>query len=564
MNDRPSVLRRIRPWHLADLFAVILLFTGLGAPPLLDPDGSRYPEVAREMLERGDWITPTQNYVPFFHKPPLMYWMLMLSLSAFGETEFAARLVPTVCAVAGMAVAWWLAAITVGRRAARWAPAILATTLLYFIHARLASTDMLLSVALAAALTAWWSAHKSRRVSLARLALAGVLLGLAILSKGPVALVLFMGAVGVYLVWSRRLSTSAVSLGVPVLAGVVVAAPWFIVMQARNPEFASYFFIFQNFQRFTAIGYIDHPHPWYWLLPIALGGALMWSALWPFGLSGWRRRWRDISPDQRDSVRFLVSWAGFVLLFFSLSRCKLAPYILPMFPPLAVASAAAARRALSASRPSVWLRATLLTPAAAAIGILVFLTSWAGHQTEIAPGRLQHAMTSCAILMLPAVLAFVTAQVWRDAEKRFAALAVGAALFLMALLPLFHADVAERKMSGVLPDKLVADARRGEWTLAEYECYNASLCFYTRHRVVLIDFVGLEMVKGPKQPDGAYWFRDDEAAIDELAEEGPLALWVKTKVPADFAQRHGLTQVAANRERLLLVNDAGLAKLGMR
>jgi 4-amino-4-deoxy-L-arabinose transferase-like glycosyltransferase len=556
-----NLLRRIRPWHIANLFVLVLLFTGLGAPPLLDQDGSRYPEVAREMLVRGDWITPTQNYIPFFHKPPLIYWLLMLSLRTFGESEFAARLVPTVCAVAGLGVVWWLATLTVGKHAARWAPPIMATMVTYFGLARLASMDMLLSVTLAAAFTAWWSGEKNVRKRTARHVLTGVMLGLAMLSKGPVALVLFVGAVGVYLIWSRQLSRSLMALGLPTLVGIAVAAPWFIAVQMRNPEFAQYFFVFQNVQRFTAIGYVDHPHPWHWFVPVAIGGAIFWSAFWPFGLVGWRQRWRDLAPDQRRDAIFLIAWAGFVLVFFSASSCKLASYILPMFWPLAVGSAVAARRALATVKPSVWLRLTLLSPVAAAVGGLVILLWWAGHQSELPSDELRHATTLYAILALPATLAFGGALRWRSVERRLVAVAVGAAIFLMALMPLFHAGIAHRKLGGMLPDEMIESARRGEWTLAQYKCYNASLCFYTHQRVVLIDFVRLEMSMGPDQPDGAYWFRQGEEAIDRLSEQGPLALLVRTDARPELGPDHGLTLVRKNHERRLLVNDAGLEVL---
>ncbi len=559
MTTARNLLRRIHPWHIANLFVLVLLFTGLGAPPLLDQDGSRYPEVAREMLERGDWITPTQNYIPFFHKPPLIYWLLMLSLRTFGESEFAARLVPTVCAVAGLGVVWWLAALTVGKRAARWAPPIMATMVTYFVHARLASTDMALSVTLAAAFTAWWSAEKSARGKTARYVLAGVMLGLAVLAKGPVALVLFVGGVGVYLIWSGQIRRSVAALWLPTLVGIVVAAPWFIAVQMANPEFAHYFFVFQNAQRF--MGQVDHPHSWYYLVPMVFGGALIWAVLWPFGLVGWRQLWRGLSPDQRRAAQFLIAWAGFVLVFFSSSKCKLIPYILPMSWPLAVGSAMAARRALSAVKPTVWLRLTLLIPVAATIGGLGVLLWQAGHQTELPPDEWRHATILYVAVMLPSALAFCVALSWRSVERRLLSVVLGAGIFFIALLPLFHAGISHRKLGDVLPDELVAAARQGEVTLAEYRCYNASLCFYTHQRVVLIDFVAKEMVLGPEQPDGAYWFRQGEDTIDQLSAQGPLALYVRLHEREGIGADHGLTLITTNHERRLLVNDAGLEVL---
>jgi len=112
---------------------------------------------------------------------------------------------------------------------------------------------------------------------------------------------------------------------------------------------------------------------------VTLGGGL-WCFFWPSALVGWLKRWRALTPDALGAAKFLTAWTAVVFLFFSASTCKLIPYVLPLFWPLAVASAAGLRRVLAAERPPVGVRLATWAPAALVVAVAAFIAWWTGHQ----------------------------------------------------------------------------------------------------------------------------------------------------------------------------------------
>src|SRR5713226_859798 len=99
-----------RVWSLLFLVVAAFYLYGLGAVPLVGPDEPRYAQVAREMLARHDLITPTLGGLPWFEKPPLLYWMMMASYRIFGVSEFSARLGPAICSLLTALFVYWIAA----------------------------------------------------------------------------------------------------------------------------------------------------------------------------------------------------------------------------------------------------------------------------------------------------------------------------------------------------------------------------------------------------------------------------------------------------------------------
>src|SRR5262245_31040182 len=183
--------RRIRQVVPAVLFLLLaILYLGrLSGFPLQDPDEGRYAEIPREMIELGDWITPRLNYVEYFEKPPLLYWLVASAFRTFGTTEGVARLVPALAGLASIAVTYVLGRRFFGRRAALIAAATLATSPLFLVFAQTLVIDMLLTLLLTACLAALWATrqHPERRRSAVLVAATAAL---AVLAKGLVGLVL--------------------------------------------------------------------------------------------------------------------------------------------------------------------------------------------------------------------------------------------------------------------------------------------------------------------------------------------------------------------------------------
>lgn len=317
------------------LIAFVWLAALAGARPLLLPDEGRYVGVAWEMLRSGDWSTPTLDGLPYFHKPPLFYWVTAASMALFGAGDWAARAAPLLGAWAGAMATfvfvcrWW------GVRLASLALSALLAMPLFYLAAQFANLDMLVAgcitatiVLLAHAALSFESGIEHRPALIAGYAAAA----LGLLAKGLIGVLFPVLVVGGWLVLEKRWRTLWALLSLPgalVCAGI--AAPWFIVMQARFPGFLDYFFIVQHFKRFATGGF-NNVQPWWFFVAVLALLSLPWLAwLRPHvvrdGLS---------DPTRRSLRRLMWLWAGTVVVFFSLPQSKLIGYILPALPPLAV------------------------------------------------------------------------------------------------------------------------------------------------------------------------------------------------------------------------------------
>jgi 4-amino-4-deoxy-L-arabinose transferase-like glycosyltransferase len=325
-SSLPSVRRPQLYWGLITLAGLTLFFLRLGVPGLMDPDEGRYAEIAREMLLLQDWLIPHLNLLPYLEKPPLVYWLTSLSLAAFGLNEWAARLPSAVAALAGLYLAYWLGRTLWGERQGLWGALVLATSGGYLILARLLTLDMVFSFLVNLSIALGYLALSRERPRLwlwAYLALA-----LAVLVKGPVALVLTGLIWGIAaLVRGKRAIGDLIRPGAWVLLAAVVL-PWFGYVAWRFPEFPRFFLWEHHVTRYLS-GVSYHAAPWWYFGPVLVGLALPWSGLVPWALG------RRGAPGRGDRL-FLMIWAGVVLAFFSLSRGKLVPYILPALLPLAL------------------------------------------------------------------------------------------------------------------------------------------------------------------------------------------------------------------------------------
>ena len=340
MRDLKLVTRRTSGGWLRDLLllAIVLgipFFQYLGNLPLIDPDEGRYAEIPREMLERGDLITPTLNYVKYFEKPPLLYWLNAASLKLFGMNEFAARLPSALCGLLTVLTTYIIARNLYGRRAALIAALILGTSIGFVLQSRIILTDMLLTFCLTAAMGAFIVAllREGRRSRALPWYLFYLFCAGAVLAKGLIGIVFPVGIIFCYLLLSRRWKLlSEMCPGSGILLFLAVTVPWFVAVSVRNPEFARFFFIHEHFERFTSTVHGRY-QPFWFFVPVLLGTMLPWSFFIPGALV---RAWRDRYHEEGQAGIYLFIWAVVIFLFFSKSQSKLIPYMLPVFPPLAM------------------------------------------------------------------------------------------------------------------------------------------------------------------------------------------------------------------------------------
>jgi hypothetical protein len=327
-------------WRWRSLLLLVILPGALLYPclsfRLFEPDEGRYAEIPRELLHRGEWVVPYLQGQPYLDKPPLFYWLVMGSYHLCGVHDWAARLVPAVAVHLCVLLIYLLGRRQVGERAAFWGALALALAPGFLSVGRLLVLDGLLSLWVTLSWLAAFEALRGGRLRWGWWLTAAVACGLGALTKGPVALVLLVPPLWLH----RRLTGAGCRVrryALAAFAAVVLAAvlPWYVAITARLPEFAGHFLWQHNVVRFLAP--FDHLRPIWFYGPILAFGMLPVSLLaipfLRFLLSGNP----NLVGRRPPELGFALLTGGWCVLFFSLSGCKLPTYILPAFPPLALA-----------------------------------------------------------------------------------------------------------------------------------------------------------------------------------------------------------------------------------
>ena len=368
--------------------------------PVIDPDEGLHAAIAQEMLDRGDAVMPRFLGEPFLDKPILYFWALMASLRALGASELAVRLPGLLFGWLGTLTTALLAWQIAGRRAAAIAFCLYATSLVPLGLSQVAVHDIALVPWATLAILFLWRADRSATAGgmLGSAALAGVFVGLAMLTKGLVGVALVGVPFAVFLVIERRLTVRIVLAGVVTLAiGACIAAPWFLAMERLRPGYLHYFFVERHLMGLTTTTQTHGRRPWWYYLPVVAGGAWPWVLYVPFAARG-------RPPGQAAARRLLWMWVAVDLVILSAAGSKLVTYLMPLFPAIAILGALAwndrLRRAddpAGAARSSgftvaVWLHAltgvsvvpAVLTFAGIELGVQFGSAAWVGSALLVA------------------------------------------------------------------------------------------------------------------------------------------------------------------------------------
>lgn len=426
------------------------------------------------MLATGDWMTPRLNGIPHFHKPPFSYWMAGGGMAAFGLNEWGARI---GLALTGAFALWGTAVIA--RRAyaedadggpnagamSLLAPLVLASSLLFFVLSRALASDAFLT----AAVVGFWVAHLSPRHRDGVLPLAA--LGLGFFIKGPVVFLhtLVPVLVGAWIARDRA-PLQSFRQGWGWLLFALIGLGWYVAEAVRVPGLAAYWVQNQLWERYTTTVH-QRGGPWYYFAVALVAGALPWTAAVVAGAWSDARR-----ASQLTYVRAaLLAWIVLPPLFFSTSGSKLATYVMPEMPAVAIFAAAALHRGVAWARVS----AALLTALAVALEI-AGPTQWAklAGASGSSGGGLPWPLHLAAVVMVAAALALVARRV-----------ALGAALAVAAWLVIVGA-VRSCEVGLGAPRTLIARLQReigDRDAVIEYRWFHAGLPFYLRHTIPMLE-----------------------------------------------------------------------------
>ena len=364
----------IRQLLLLCAVAACMFFVGLGRLPLTEPDEGRNAEVAREMLDSGDWITPHYDTFTYLDKPAAFFWLVAASFRAFGVSEWAARFPSALMALATSLLVWFLARRMSDSKTGLRASLIWATSPLVIIFARNVIFDMPLTFFVTLAMASYWLAETEDFKHPWRDAIFFAAMGIAAITKGPVGFLLPLLSVSAYLALRgrlRELRRLRWGLGVPVF--LASALPWFVAVSVRNPDFPKYAFWQESLLRFATGQAHRSGGPLYYV-PVFLAGFLPWSFFLLF--AGWNRLrgWRELRQEDRRPHLFLLAWTAVIFVFFSISRSKLPGYFLPAMIPLSILMAQvwAELDARTSNRRPDWLTAGFAT--LVVLGLLMLLS----------------------------------------------------------------------------------------------------------------------------------------------------------------------------------------------
>lgn len=358
--------------------ALIVRLAAMAIVPLTDTTEARYGEIARLMLETGDWVTPYFDYgVPFWGKPPLAFWLEAGSYKLFGVNEFAGRLPSLLATLASMAVLYRFACEVWSRLIGLWTLVIFATSAVVYVNAGAILTDPFLMLGTTLAMISPVMALRRPRSPWGYLFFIGLAIGL--LAKGPVAVVLIAGPLGMWV--ALKTQWLAIWRALPWVRGLALTAiivlPWYGLAEARTPGFLEYFIIGEHWKRFVEPGWSGDLYGaahrrtlgtiWlYWL-----GAAFPWGvlALWRMLAAAVSRAGRSalVAAAANTHTLYLLSWAIFPMVFFTFARNILWTYVLPAMPAFAVLLAVAMARNAAAIDKTMrlltrgaWVAPTLL------------------------------------------------------------------------------------------------------------------------------------------------------------------------------------------------------------
>ena len=493
---------------------------------LVRPDEGRYTEIAREMALSGDYVTPRLNGLKYFEKPPLQYWATALAISAFGQNDFTARWWPLCSGFLGLALVWFTVRALAGRDTAWVSVSVLGAMIYYFIIAHINTLDMGLAAFMTLTMVGLirgfgidgQSSGKARCWMIA--AWAGA--ALAFLSKGLIGIVLPGAIFVLYLLASRqwRLLQRMEWKWGP-LAFVLIALPWPLLVQAKNPEWAHFFFIYEHFERFSNIEHARGGEIYYFI-PILIVGLLPWT---PAVIGFFRRDARVAIIETYATAHlnvplFLTIWCAFLFVFFSVSRSKLPSYLLPTAPAFAMLLAPVMMR-MSNVHFGRLLAAMSLIP----IALLIAAAINDRFESDAYTPQMVNQYAAYFVLSAALYLAAILIARWLNRKsRRVDALIVAATLAAAAgstLVAGYGALSASTSSQQLVVDFLAAEPKyRSDDPFFSVGMYEQTLPAYLKRTVTLVDYLDEMGLGAAMEPDkvrfnfadfAAEWERLDRA-----------------------------------------------------
>ncbi len=492
-RSRQSWLRLAgRPGRIIALMlgCYFLFFFRIGARDLWTPDEPRYAQVAREMLETGEWVVPHLNGEVYTEKPPLYFWLIALLSKPFGDvSEVTARLPSALASTFVVLLTYFLGAKMFGRREAFIGSAVMATSTQFFWIGRAGALDMVLTLSVLAALAVFYIAYAERRPLLYSAAF--VLLVPGVLTKGPVALAVALVVMLAFLLTEvflgkegakKQLAWFAVSTVVGLATIALVVVPWWREAHERSGGAYGSVSILIKQTKGRMIEAYSHKKPFYYYFGEIIWQFLPWTVFLPMTI---HTVWRKGGLRQNQGLRFLVVWFISVFLFFTCISGKRSQYLLPLFP----AGGLILGWALTVSNPfegrirkrkAFWVPLLALALGAAAGLVAVVVGAYLLARQFVPPAMVAAFVAGmCLALIVRQCLA-------RPPSVALGCVAAITALAVSVFFGYIGPAVDKYKSARPFCDKVLDAMDEGD-ALVFYSVYRPNIHYYMRRRMPRLD-----------------------------------------------------------------------------
>ncbi|HQK45895.1 MAG TPA: glycosyltransferase family 39 protein [Syntrophorhabdaceae bacterium] len=532
------------------LMSWMFFFSGLGGYSLKEPDEGRYAEIPREMIELNDYVVPHLNYVRYFEKPPLYYWAVVVSYKIFGIHEWSFRIPCALSAFLCVVLLYLFTRRWFNDRVAFCSSLILTSSFGFFSMARIVTLDMFFTLWLSCCLFFFYGYYRDKRPFF--IYLFYVCLSMATLTKGMVAIVLLGITIFIFLITEKRMDFLREMKPVGGMAiFLALTLPWFVTISLKEKEFFYFFFIDQHFLRFFTSKHKRTGNILYFF-PVLIGGLFPWSFFIPRAI---------VSLWRISHIRLFLIWSCVVFTFFSVSGSKLPPYILPIFPSIALILGALFGEKDISKINKKWevFPYLLIFGAIVAIPFLynteIFLR-WAEEISDEAPHILGELkiffiiVAAASLIVLFFLLISIRSITYRAI---FFLLTFFSFVFICNLL--VHTGIIDR-LNTTKELALALNEKRSEDDLiVNYGSYDQTLTFYVKKRIIIVNYKG-ELDMGAKYEDAKGYFIDEDEFL-RIARSNKRAFFVvKEKKLAYVKERlfKGLKLITCRNDRCIYTN----------
>lgn len=512
MQSRP--LPKSSPSWWLDIFFLslalgALFFILLGARPLFVPDEGRYAEIAREMVMTRDYVTPYLNSIKYFEKPALFYWLESAAIHLGGLNIWSLRSVNALLGLLGCILTYCTTRQLYDRTTGLFAAFILGTSLLYFVMVHMVSLDLPVTVFLSLTLYAFLLATQETSARTRRLFMwgAAIAAACAVMTKGLIGIV-FPGMIIVAWLTFTNSWAQLKRLYLPssILIFFLVAAPWHILVGQRNPEFYYFYFIRQHFLRYTMLK-IGHYQPAWFFIPNLILGFFPWIVFLPVAIAKTLpRSWQQCQKNKIEL--FFILWAALIFIFFSFSKSKLIPYILPVIPPLAILTAHYLRQAiLNKSTLEIKICYACLLIFSTLIAAVLFISP---HHIAIPEPKTAAIFLGFAATFLMLGMIVATYYAFKQCIHYAVITTIVTAWIFLSF---FHAALPSMDTRTIRPlTTLLKPLLKPEDQVTAYNQYYQDLPFYLERRVNILNWKN-ELRLGMEYQDTSEWMIKDPVFI---------------------------------------------------